>query len=200
MDKHALSCTTMEYSTDLFFKWRLYRQEKEKESVEDLRGNDKNLIQFIYDQYANDLLSYGIKMGYHKEVLEDAIHDVFYKLCRSPQMLKQITELKFYLFRALKNRLLNIDKSTAKYVTTDLPEFNLSIKTDSLHLLIEAEEQIRVKEKINKLLQVLSDKQREIIYLRFIHEMTYDEIGELLTMTPASVKNVVYKAINKIRK
>lgn len=188
----------MDYSSDLFLKWRLFRQEKE--SVENFRVNDKNLIQFIYDQYANDLLSYGIKMGYQKEVLEDAIHDVFYKLCRSPQMLKQITELKFYLFRALKNRLLNIDKSTAKYITTDLPEFNLTVKTDSLHQLIEAEEQTRVKEQINKLLEVLSDKQREIIYLRFMHEMTYDEIGVLLAMTPASVKNVVYKAINKIRK
>lgn len=198
MDKHSFTYTTMEYPADLFLKWKIYRQEKK--SVENFRVDDQNLIQFIYDQYANDLLLYGMKMGYQKEVLEDAIHDIFYKLCLSPQMLKQINELKFYLFSALKNRLLNINKSTARYVTTDIPEFNLSVKTDSLHLLIEAEEQTRVKEKINKLLEVLSDKQREVIYLRFIHEMTYDEIGGLLKMTPASVKNVVYKAINKIRK
>jgi RNA polymerase sigma factor (sigma-70 family) len=115
-------------------------------------------------------------------------------------MLKQVEDLKFYLFRALKNRLLNIQKSTAKYVTTDISEFKLSVKTDSLNLFIEEEEQIMIKEKINKLLEVLSNKQREIIYLRFFHEMTYEEIGELTEMTPASVKNVVYKAIKKIRK
>ena len=67
-------------------------------------------------------------------------------------------------------------------------------------MLIEEEERVRIKEKINKLLEVLSDKQREVIYLRFFQEMSYEEIGIMLHMTPASVKNVVYKAINKIRK
>lgn len=189
----------MEYSTDLFLKWSTYRQAKET-SIEDLCSSDKNLIQFVYDKYADDLFSYGLKMGYKKEVLEDAIHDLFYKLCRSPNMLNQVNELKFYLFRALRNRLINIDKSTSKFVTTETPEFNLSVKTDSLHLLIEAEEQALIKKKVDKLLAVLTPRQREIIYLRFMHEMSYKEIGDLLDMTPASVKNVVYKGINKIRK
>lgn len=198
MSKQILTYATMEYTTDLFLKYRSHRQEKK--TVENHTVSEENFIQFIYDQYVNDLLSYGIKLGYQKDVLEDAIHDLFYKLCRSPYMLKQVEDLKFYLFRALKNRLLNIQKSTAKYVTTDIPEFKLSVKTDSLNLFIEEEEQIMIKEKINKLLEVLSNKQREIIYLRFFHEMTYEEIGELTEMTPASVKNVVYKAIKKIRK
>ncbi len=201
MDKHTFTCSAMEYSTDLFFKWRSYIQ-KEVGSVEDsatVSANDNYLIQFIYDQYADDLLSYGMSMGYKKEVLEDAIHDLFYKLCRSPHLIKRVKELKLYLFRALKNRLVNIYKSKAKYVTTDLPEFKLAVNTDSLHLLIEEEERIIIKKRINKLLGELSNKQREIIYLRFLQEMTYVEIGELLEMTPASVKNVVYRAINKIR-
>lgn len=198
MSKQILTYTAMDYTTDLFFKYRSHRQNKK--SVDDLTVSEESFIQFIYDQYVDDLLSYGIKLGYQKDVLEDAIHDLFYKLCRSPYILNKVEDLKFYLFRALKNRLLNIQKSTAKYVITDIPEFKLSIKTDSLNLLIEEEEQNMIKEKINKLLEVLSNKQREIIYLRFLHEMSYEEIGELTEMTPASVKNVVYKAIKKIRK
>jgi RNA polymerase sigma factor (sigma-70 family) len=159
-----------------------------------------NLIQSLYDQYANDLLMYGLKMGYQKDVLEDAIHDVFYRICRSPHKLKKIEKIKLYLFKSLKNQLLNISKSTVKNSTADIQEFNLTVRIDSLHLLIEEEEQKIVKEKINKLLEVLSDRQREVIYLRFFQEMTYDEISIMLKMTPASVKNVVYKAINKIRK
>lgn len=201
MDRHTFTCSAMDYTTDLFLKWRSYIQEVG--SVEDsanVSKNDNYFIQFIYDYYADDLLSYGMRMGYQKEVLEDAIHDLFYKLCRSPHLVKQVKELKLYLFRALKNRLVNIQKSTAKYVTTDFPEFKLAVNTDSLHRLIEEEEQMIIKERINKLLGELSNRQREIIYLRFLQEMTYAEIGELLEMTPASVKNVVYRAINKIRK
>ena len=95
---------------------------------------------------------------------------------------------------------MNIHKAASKNTTTDIQEFNFSVEIDSLHILIEKEERIQIKEKINRLLEVLSDKQREIIYLRFFQELSYDEIGVMLNMTPASVKNVVYKAINKIRK
>ena len=199
MDKYSITCTTTENTADtIFLKWKMYQQENELSKKQ--RVNDEELIQFIYDQYANDLLSYGLKLGYRKDVLEDAIQDLFYKLCRTPQLLRQVGELKFYLFRALKNRLLNISKSTANLVTMELPEFKLATKEDSLHLLIEEEDRVKVVEKVNYLLNSLSDKQREIMYLRYIHEMSYEEIGELMNMTPPSVKNVVYKAMMKMRK
>lgn len=198
MGKNSLNYRTIAYSADLLIERELYRQ-KDKRDV-NYCTNDMNIIQSLYDQYANDLLLYGLKMGYKKDVLEDAIHDIFYRMCRSPRRLKKIENLKLYLFSALKNQLVNIYKSKAKNPTTDIQEFNFTVKIDALHVLIAEEERVRVKEKINKLLEVLSDKQREVIYLRFLQEMSYQEIGIMLNMTPASVKNVVYKAINKIRK
>lgn len=198
MGQETFNCRTIAYSADLLIKRELYRQ-KEKGDANDC-ANDMDIIQSLYDQYANDLLLYGLKMGYQKDVLEDAIHDIFYRMCRSPHRLKKIEKLKLYLFSALKNQLVNIQKATSKNSTTDIQEFNFTVKIDSLCMLIEEEERVRIKEKINKLLEVLSDKQREVVYLRFFQEMSYEEIGIMLHMTPASVKNVVYKAINKIRK
>lgn len=198
MEQQTLNFRSIVCSADLLLEKKLYSQKIK--TNEDSCTKDMNLIQSLYDQYANDLLMYGLKMGYQKDVLEDAIHDVFYRICRSPHKLKKIEKIKLYLFKSLKNQLLNISKSTVKNSTADIQEFNLTVRIDSLHLLIEEEEQKIVKEKINKLLEVLSDRQREVIYLRFFQEMTYDEISIMLKMTPASVKNVVYKAINKIRK
>lgn len=198
MGQETFNCRTIAYSADLLIKRELYRQ-KEKGDANDC-ANDMDIIQSLYDQYANDLLLYGLKMGYQKDVLEDAIHDIFYRMCRSPHRLKKIEKLKLYLFSALKNQLVNIQKATSKKSTTEIQEFNFSVKIDSLYILIEEEERIRIKKKIDTLLEVLSVKQREVIYLRFFQEMSYEEIGIMLHMTPASVKNVVYKAINKIRK
>jgi RNA polymerase sigma factor (sigma-70 family) len=198
MGKETLNCRAMAYSADLIIKTELYSKEEKKEV--NYSSNDLDIIQSLYDEYANDLLLYGLKMGYNRDILEDAIHDIFYRMCRSPHRLRKIEKLKIYLFSALKNQLVNIHKAASKNTTTDIQEFNFSVEIDSLHILIEKEERIQIKEKINRLLEVLSDKQREIIYLRFFQELSYDEIGVMLNMTPASVKNVVYKAINKIRK
>lgn len=198
MGQDTYNCRTIAYSADLLIKRELYRQKDKGEA--NCCANDMDLIQSLYDQYANDLLLYGLKMGFHKDVLEDAIHDIFYRMCRSPHRLKKIEKLKLYLFSALKNQLVNIQKASSKKSTTEIQEFNFSVKIDSLYILIEEEERIRIKKKIDTLLEVLSVKQREVIYLRFFQEMSYEEIGIMLNMTPASVKNVVYKAVNKIRK
>ena len=52
---------------------------------------------------------------------------------------------------------------------------------------------------MKKLLQVLSPKQNEVIYYRYVEEMSYDEIGELMHMNNQSVRNLVHRSILKIR-
>lgn len=198
MDQHSLNCRTIIYSADLLLERKLCKQKEKRR--DNCSTNDMSLIQSLYDQYANDLLLYGLKMGFRKDVLKDAIHDIFYQMCRSPHRLKTIENPRLYLFSALKNQLININKAGVKNFSTDFHEFNFTVDVDSLHILIEEEERVILKEKINKLLELISDKQREVIYLRFFQEMSYEEIGIMLNMTPASVKNVVYKAIKKIRK
>ena len=53
--------------------------------------------------------------------------------------------------------------------------------------------------RVKKLLQVLSPKQNEVIYYRYVEEMSYDEIGELMHMNNQSVRNLVHRSILKIR-
>lgn len=42
--------------------------------------NKQSLYKWLYETYENDLFSYGIAFGISKELLEDAIHDVFLHL------------------------------------------------------------------------------------------------------------------------
>ncbi|MBS1320948.1 MAG: RNA polymerase subunit sigma-70, partial [Parabacteroides sp.] len=42
-------------------------------------------------------------------------------------------------------------------------------------------------------------KQNEVIYYRYVEEMSYDEIGELMHMNNQSVRNLVHRSILKIR-
>lgn len=44
---------------------------------EDSVKNKQSLYKWLYETYENDLFSYGIAFGISKELLEDAIHDVF---------------------------------------------------------------------------------------------------------------------------
>ena len=61
----------------------------------------------IYDEYADDLLSYGYGLGFAKEDIEDTLQDVILNLYRNDPQLKDVRNVKVYLFTALKNRLMN---------------------------------------------------------------------------------------------
>ncbi len=49
--------------------------------------------------------------------------------------------------------------------------------------MIEKEEQTEIKTEIEQLLGSLTDRQREIIYLRYVQEYDYPQIAELLQIS-----------------
>ncbi len=136
----------------------------------------------------------------------DAIHDVFYKLCINFRSLSKLDNLKFYLFRSLKNRLIDIQRTNREFAGTlsqdnylyeNLKfEFNVSIEDE----LIKREDLKAIKQKVEEVLSTLTDRQREIIYLRYIHEYDYEQIAQLLNITIESARNLISKSLTKLKK
>jgi RNA polymerase sigma factor (sigma-70 family) len=160
------------------------------------RGNE---ITTIYNAYVNDLFTYGLYLGFDRELVKDAIHDVFLKLATNRSFLDNAGNIKFYLFRSLKNRLTDIHKNRKEHVTLEtintsleLP-FNMTINVEEL--LIEQEERLQIKNEIEQMLNALTPRQREIIYLRYIHEYDYKQISELLQISVHGCRKLVSKAI-----
>jgi len=66
--------------------------------------------------------------------------------------------------------------------------------------IIKEEDRIVVQQKVEKLLNSLSPIQREAVYLRYIQELEYAQISEIMNKKETSVRKLVSQAINKIRK
>ena len=62
---------------------------------------DDAAFTFIYNKYVDLLLQYGRSLGFEKEVLNDAIQDVFVKLYLNRRSLSEVRNLKYYLFSDL---------------------------------------------------------------------------------------------------
>ncbi len=162
-------------------------------------------IKAIYMKHIDQLYAYALHLGFDEAVAMDAIHDVFYNICTNKTCLKDILNIKFYLFRALKNRLVDIHRthkehidiaSTNQDICENIP-FNFSITIEDE--LIEKEEQNEIKQKVENVLARLTNRQREIIYLRYIQEYDYDEISELMNISVESCRNLISKAMSKLR-
>ena len=76
--------------------------------------------------------------------------------------------------------------------------FKLSVSVEES--FISDEEDLLLKKRVNRILDLLTDHQREIVYLHFIEEMPYEEIAVMLDMKIQTVRGQVFKAMEKLRK
>ena len=162
----------------------------------------KENIAAIYNLYVDDLHTYGLYLGFEKEVVMDAIHDVFCKLAADKTLLNTPT-IKFFLFKSLKNRLIDIYKTQKKHI--NLSEIDTSrampfdVKVTIEDVIQNREERRQVKNQIEEMMNSLTDKQREIIYLRYIQEYDYPQIAELLDISVNGCYKLVSKALQSLR-
>ncbi|SCD19302.1 RNA polymerase sigma factor, sigma-70 family [Proteiniphilum saccharofermentans] len=160
-------------------------------------------IASIYTLYVDDLFTYGCYLGFAREIVKDAIHDIFIKITTDSNKLDNISNIKFYLFRSLKNRLLDIHKNQREHIDLEnidlLQEIPFNIQVNIEDLMIEEEEQMQIKTGIEQMLNSLTDRQREIIYLRYVQGYDYPQIAELLQISVHGCRKLVSKAILSLR-
>ena len=159
-------------------------------------------MQFIalYKFYYQDLYAYGVSLGFNTEDVKDAIQEVYLKLYFNERLCIDEKKIKFYLLRAVRNQL--IDWERTKKDTSSIEEeersFKLSVSVEES--FISDEEDLLLKKRVNRILDLLTDHQREIVYLHFIEEMPYEEIAVMLDMKIQTVRGQVFKAMEKLRK
>ncbi len=64
-------------------------------------------------------------------------------------------------------------------------------------IMQEDSEEIRLK--VENVLSRLTNRQREVIYLRYVQEYSYQEISDIMQISVAASRNLVSKSISKIR-
>jgi RNA polymerase sigma factor (sigma-70 family) len=149
----------------------------------------------------NDLFSYGLSLGAEKEVVKDAIQDIFLNIYFNKKEFESVNHFKYSLFRSLKNRLYNIYKSKAVSKSEGLSDefMNFPVTTTVLDEIIDEEEQKNIKKQVDSLLSKLTARQREVIYLRYMQNLEYEQIGKMMDITPHAARKLVSRSLKKMR-
>lgn len=157
------------------------------------KEGDDHAFSFFYEFYINDLYAYGISLGAEKEVVKDAIQDIFLKIYFDKKDFASIDHLKYFLLKSLKNSLYNTYKSKAFSTATEISEevLGFSITTTVLDRIIEEEDRTIIKYQVDDLLSKLTARQKEAIYLRFMQGLEYEEIAEIMEMAPHAARKLI---------
>lgn len=164
-----------------------------------LSGDDKSYAYF-YQKYVRILFSYGMRFTLDKELIKDCIQDVFVKLYSNRSKLKHINKIQVYLFISLKNKLYTVfQKDRINYqIDTIEPVFCIDYTAEE-RMIAEEQEQEEQK-KLNRILDSLTPRQKEVVYYRYVQGMELDEICKLMDVNYQSLQNLIQRSIQKIRK
>ncbi len=164
--------------------WRLY-----------LEG-DQKAIEEIYCRFYPLLYNYGVKWISDKELVEDCIQDVFIKIIQNRTHLMPTLSVKGYLLKALRNKVL--DYFEKEKATESLEGYEEAFAEETA--IWEEEERDGRTEQLLRSFSELSPRQREILYLYYVDELTHDEIAQLLGINYQSSKNLLFRSLLKLKK
>lgn len=165
-----------------------------------IEKGDENSFSIIYNHRVDDLYSYGISLGFNKELCKDAIQDTFYKLYINREKLQHVENNTAYLFMTFKHRLIDLNKIERRDLDLDSVNDSFTIQVTVLEDIIDVENSEIVKKKVASLLNSLTANQREIVYLKYMVGLQHREIATVLNINEESARKLLYRAMEKMRK
>jgi RNA polymerase sigma factor (sigma-70 family) len=164
-----------------------------------LKG-DNQVLSLIYLHHANALFDYGCRFTVDKDLVKDCIQEVFCTLIRTRKNLSETDNVRLYLLKSLKRRIIRDLKNTAnKPRSLDDQDYSFDLRfsdniDDQLNELDEEKRHL-----IADAMQLLTDRQKEAIYLRFNRGLEYEEISFLLNLNYQSSRALIHRSIEKLR-
>ncbi len=165
------------------------------------RAGNREAFEQIYALYAGELVNYGRRVTSNVQLIEDSIHDLFVELWQSRANLSETDSIKFYLFRALRNKICRTQQRDDLYHATDLSKMKELEETDTFReqQMIQTEGQEELLRQLRAGYQQLSPRQQQAIDLRFTHHFSNEEIARIMGVNYQSACKFIYSGLKVLR-
>ena len=155
----------------------------------------------IYTGHADYLLRYSYRVTSDELIIEDAIHDLFVEMWKNRSTIGATDNIRAYLTVALRRKIIKAIQKKQKTESDKTPEelnFQTELAIDEVIIATERSEEWA--HKLKSAMGKLSDRQREVLYMKYYSQMNNDEISEALGINNQSVRNLTHRSIEQLKK
>ncbi|WP_136464805.1 RNA polymerase sigma factor [Flagellimonas onchidii] len=163
-------------------------------------GNEKAFAK-MYRDNTTVLYSYGIKFVNNGPLVRDCIQDLFVEIWNKKHRLGEVKSIRSYLFKSLRRKIRN-EVLASKRRKTEFDYYgnlNYTILNSEEKKLIEKQEFDRQIQKLEKVMDKLTPRQREIVHLKYYSKLNYTEIAEVLNLSVKATYNLMGRAVQALR-
>ena len=179
-------------------------REQELAVIRRVQRGDANAFEYLVAAYEKNVYNLALRMTGSPEDAEDMAQEAFLKAYSSLGSFRGDSKFSVWLYRIVSNVCLDHLRRQKKRQS-----YSLSMEDDEgeeaelelpdLSRLPEEElEKKLTREAVRRGLAQLPDDARQILLLREIQGLSYEEIGETLGLEPGTVKSRIFRARKKL--
>ena len=174
----------------------------EQQLWSDIQADDKQAFSSIFSMYYQKLFHFGYKIIPQEEFVKDCIQELFLKLWDQRKSISKLYSVKSYLYVSMRRTVFNnirrqnaFSKRNTKYV---MEYYDETPNREEQLIYIETTQECKLK--LEKAILSLSNRKKEVIYLKYYDGLSNSEIANLMQIKPQSVYNHVSEAIIELKR
>lgn len=146
-----------------------------------------NCLRSLYELKAAGLLLYGRALGLSHNEAEDILQETFLAMIE----LSNLPDApERYCFRCFRNKALNYKRNLWRRLRREF---------ESKKWFEPSQDNFQLADKAVNALKQLPPDQQEVIVLKIWNKLTFDQIGELLNISPNTVAGRYRYGLNKLK-
>ncbi|WP_316793939.1 RNA polymerase sigma-70 factor [Pedobacter frigoris] len=164
-----------------------------------LKAGDNTAFDFFYKQYRGRIYSNILKMIKSPELASDVLQEVFVSLWNNKSSIDPEQSFDNYILRIAQNKVYDFFRKASR--DKKLEEKLIALSAGDEYNPIE--EGLHLKENLSLLekeIELLPPKCREVFKLCKVEGKSYNEVAELLNISTATVNNHIVKATRILKK
>jgi len=164
--------------------------------------NIQATLERLYRTYLNDIQRFVRGRVENVPAQEDIISDVFLDLIAYVQSGKEVRNVRAFLYKIARNTIIDYYKDKARISTHEHADAEIYLETQ-LTTETGADERIDRGidlQMVHEHLRALKPEYQEIIRLRYIEDLSLQEIALVLDKTSVGARVLLHRAMKALRK
>ena len=162
-----------------------------KELFIEIKYGNRIAFEKLYNNYNKLIYNIAYSILKNKQDAEDIVQIVFEKLYLIDKEKLPNRNESSWLYSITKNETINYLKRNRNNIDLD-SIYNIEDDNNEINKIID-------QDNYNRLISKLNNKEKEIISLKIISNLSFEEIGKLLKEPTGTIKWRYYKAVNTLK-
>ena len=179
-------------------------EKREQQLVSAARQGDMAAFESLVHLYEKRVFALTLRMCGNREDAAEAAQEAFLAAWQGLAFFRGDSSFSTWLYRLASNACVDLLRRESRHRTAAGPslddeELNLEVP-DAMPSPQDEAERRELREEIERGLAALSPEHREVLVLREIHQLSYDEIAETLDLDVGTVKSRISRGRKQLRK